>query len=211
MNLSHLFRLSLVAFVISPAAAPAQKSAGGPDPLLDALKAELHREQQSLVLPGMQPPYFIEYRLDDFSSYEALANYGALTSEQGAHQRVVRVTVRVGSYAFDNSSSRGDGVVQIAPTDDNPEAIRYALWLATDDAYKVALRGLAAKQADLKRFETQTREHDFSQGKPVTHIEPLRSIQIDREEWKRRLVEASGLYLSDPGVRDFADKVSTLR
>jgi TldD protein len=74
----------------------------------------------------MQRPYFIEYRLDDFATYEAVANYGALTREEKGHQRVVRVTVRIGDYKTDSSSSRGDGTVELAPTDNNPEALRYA-------------------------------------------------------------------------------------
>ncbi len=49
----------------------------------------------------MQRPYFIEYRLDDFATYEAVANYGALAREEDGHQRVVRVTVRVGDYSLD--------------------------------------------------------------------------------------------------------------
>ena len=86
----------------------------------------------------MEKPYFIEYRLDDIASYEALANFGALTREETSHQRIVRVTVRIGSYAADNSSARGDGSLGLAPTDNNPQALRYALWLATDEAYKNA-------------------------------------------------------------------------
>ncbi len=177
------------------------------DPILDAMQQELDREQQLLLLPGMQRPYFIEYRLDDLSSYEAVANYGALTNEQQGHQRVIRVNVRIGSYTSDSSSARGDGIVQLAPTDNNPEALRYALWLATDDAYKTALRNFAAKQATLKRFESQTREHDFAAARPVHHVEPLRSISIDRDDWKHRLIEASGLYAAAPEVSDFARDV----
>ncbi len=180
---------------------------GDNDPILNAMQQELDREQTALVLPGMQRPYFIEYRLDDLASYEAVANYGALTNEQEGHQRVVRVTVRIGSYTSDNSSARGDGVVQIAPTDNNPQAIRYALWLATDDAYKVALRAFAVKQANLKRFESQTHENDFAPAKKVQHVEAVHILDLDRTEWKRRLVEASGLYAVDSAVETFADKV----
>ena len=66
------------AILARPAAA-----AGGiaSDPLLTAMKEELDRERELLLLPGMQRPYFIEYRLDDFSTYEAVATYGALTRE----------------------------------------------------------------------------------------------------------------------------------
>ena len=85
------------------------QAAAKEDVLLSAMKAELAREQKLLVLPGMQKPYFVEYRMDDVSNFEAVANYGALTREESGHQRVVRVTVRVGDFAADSSSSRGDG------------------------------------------------------------------------------------------------------
>ncbi len=177
------------------------------DPILAAMHAELTREQAALVLPGMQHPYFIEYRLDDVASYEVVANYGALAREEDTHQRIARVTVRVGSYTADNSSARGDGSVQLAPTDDSPQAIRYALWLATDDAYKNALRELSAKQASTKRFESQRTEHDFAESPAVHHLDPLHAITLDRAEWKRRLVDASGLYRTTPEVQAFAAHV----
>lgn len=177
------------------------------DPMLKAMQAELDREKAQLVLPGMQRPYFIEYRLDDFSSFEAVANYGALTREEEGHQRVVRVTVRIGDYTTDSSTGRGDGAVQLAPQDNDPDALRYALWTATDEAYKAALRDYSTKLAALQQFQSQRAEKDFSQEKPVVHIEPLRTLQLDRKEWEKRIVEASGLYASAPEVRSFSDQI----
>ena len=177
------------------------------DPLLNAMKEELTREQQLLVLPGMQRPYFIQYRLEDVTSYEAVANYGALTRESENHQRAVRVEVRVGDYTTDSSSSRGDGAVELAPTDNDSNALRFALWTATDEAYKNALRAYAAKQAALKQYQTPPTANDFSPAKPVTRVEPLVAIELDRTEWKRRIVEASGLFASDPAVKSFAADV----
>ena len=181
--------------------APSPKATS--DQILLAMQSELDREKAALLLPGMQRPYFIEYRLDDIRSYEAVANYGALTREEEQHQRVIRVTVRIGSYTADSSSSRGDGTVTLAPGDETtatPEAIRYALWTATDEAYKNALRAYSAKQANLKRFESTRSEQDFAEAKPVTAIEPLPTFDIDRPEWKRRIVEASGLFLTQPSA-----------
>jgi predicted Zn-dependent protease len=155
----------------------------------------------------MQRPYFIEYRVDDFATYEAVANFGALVREVAGHQRIVRVTVRIGSYTTDSSNSRGDGTAMLAPTDDNPEAIRYCLWTATDEAYKNALRAYTAKLAALKRFQTPPTEKDFAPAKAVPSIGPLVALEIDRAEWKRRIVEASGLYASDPEVRANAANV----
>ena len=177
------------------------------DPILRAMQAELDREKDQLLLPGMQRPYFIEYRLDDFNTYEALANYGALVREENGHQRIVRVTVRIGSYTTDSSSTRGEGSVALAATDDNPEAIRHSLWTATDEAYKNALRAYSAKQAALKRFESVPTEKDFAPAKPVVHIGPLVPLEIDRTDWKRRIVDASGLFATDPEVRANAANV----
>ncbi len=139
------FSVALLATIAVTNNAQAEATPQGSDPLLRAMQQELDREK-GLLLPGMQKPYFVEYRLDDIASYEAVANYGALTREESNHQRIVRVTVRIGDYAIDSSSSRGDGTLELAPTDDNPLALQYALWTATDAAYKNALRAYSAKQ-----------------------------------------------------------------
>jgi TldD protein len=186
--------------------ASAQSASQVNDPLLRAMQQELEREK-SLLLPGMQRPYFIEYRLDDIATYEAVANYGALTQEASNHQRVVRVTVRIGDYAMDSSSTRGDGTIELAPTDDNPLALQYALWTATDTAYKNALRAYSSKQAALKQFQSAQNQQDFAQTKPVVQMAPLVTLDLDRNEWKRRIIEASGLYASDPDLRSFAEHV----
>ena len=179
----------------------------GDDPVLKAMQTELDREKAELVLPGMQRPYYIEYRLDDFATFEAVANYGALTRQEEGHQRVVRVVVRIGDYKTDSSSSRGEGSVQLASTDNNPEAIRYALWTATDDAYKNALRSYSAKEAALKRFESAPGQQDFAEAKPATYVGQAAALEIDRPEWIHRIVQASGLFASDPEVKSFAADV----
>ena len=205
--------LFLAAFLVaSPSIAqhpaPAAKAAADADPMLNAMKEELTREQQLLVLKDMQRPYFIQYRLEDVHTYEAIANYGALTRENESHQRAVRVEIRIGDYTTDSSSARGDGVVELASTDNDPNALRFALWTATDEAYKNALRSFASKLAALKQYQTPPTANDFSPAKPgTTRIEPLVTLDLDRTEWKRRIVEASGLFTSDPAVKSFAPDV----
>ena len=54
----------LLSTVSAPKTALAQEQTRIDDPMLKAMQAELEREKQQLVLPGMQRPYFIEYRLD---------------------------------------------------------------------------------------------------------------------------------------------------
>ncbi|HEX4155687.1 MAG TPA: metallopeptidase TldD-related protein [Acidobacteriaceae bacterium] len=204
--LATFFPLALRAQT-KPHPTPHATAAATPDPILDAMKAELAREQKLLVLPGMQRPYFIQYRLEDLHTYEAVANYGALTRESEGHQRVVRVEVRVGSYASDSSSARGEGSLELAPLDNDPAALRFALWTATDAAYKAALSAYAAKQAALKQYQTPPTANDFSPAKPITHLEPLQSVDLDRAEWKHRIIQASGLYATAPEVSSFASAV----
>ena len=175
------------------------------DPILSAMQQELAREKSDLVIPGMLRPYFIQYRLEDIHTYDAIASYGALTRESESHQRVVRVEVRIGSETSDSSSARGDGSLELAPADGDPAALRYALWSATDDAYKNALRAYATKQATLKTFQSAPTANDFSLAKAVTLVEPLVTLSIDRDDWKHRLIEASGLFATSPETRSFAE------
>jgi len=207
--LAGLFATSSVtnSFAAAPKPPSDPKKLAAADPLLNAMQQELDRERELLILPGMQRPYFIEYRVDDYQSYEALADYGALTREERTHQRVVRVTVRIGDYSTDSSSSRGDGSIELAPEDNDPAALRYALWTTTDEAYKAALRAYANKQAQLKRFEKPPTEKDFSPASAVVSIEPLVKLELNTEDWKKRLADASGAFLNDPELRAAAAHV----
>ena len=183
LAMSVLLVTSIVTYVTAAESFPAGAAASAAqDPTLHAMQTELDREKDLLLLSGMQRPYFIQYRLDDLTSYEAVASYGALTREESGHQRITsRVTVRVGDYTLDSSSSRGDGVVELAPSGENKndtnkndsEALRYALWTATDTAYKNALRAYSAKQAALKQFQSAQAEHDFAPAKPVVQLSPV--------------------------------------
>lgn len=188
----------------STAAADAQK-----DPILKAMLEELDRSKQQLQLQDFARPYFIQYRIDDITEYEANAGYGALVDERNVHRRIVRVSVRVGDYKLDNSGDRGDGSLQIATIDDDPMALRYALWSATDTAYKAALNDYTAKQAALKSVQSQPQADDFSHEKPVVSIAPIARVDLDREEWKKRLVDATALYRTDDSVKSFAQEIET--
>ena len=201
MKLQALLLLpALGSFALAQAPTPS-------DPILVAMQQELTREKSDLVIPGMQRPYFIQYRLEDIHSYDAVASYGALTRETENHQRVVRVEVRIGNEISDSSSARGDGSLELAPSDSDTAALKYALWSATDEAYKNALRAFAAKRAALKNFQSAPTANDFTAAKSVTLIEPLATLTIDRDDWKHPLIEASGLFEKSPETKSFAEAV----
>lgn len=195
----------------TPAKAAAQQkqeaAEASKDPILVAMKAELDRTKSKLVLQGMQRPYFIEYRLEDIDQFEASANFGALVNTARSKQKAIRVTVRIGDYKSDSSNPRGDGVVQIAPEDGDTAALRNVLWYATDDAYKNALRTYAAKQAQLKRFQTPPTANDFTPAKAIIRVDPLVKLSIDQDDWTKRIVEASGVFNTDERVKSFASDI----
>ncbi len=119
---------------------PTRSAIAASDPLLQAMSEELDRSKSKLKMDNVPAPYFIEYRLSDIEEYDAEAAFGGLREDQRFHARSVRVVVRVGDYKQDSYFGPGVGVAAaFAPLDDNPVALRWQLWAATDQAYKTKL------------------------------------------------------------------------
>jgi len=170
------------------------------DPLLAAMLTELDRSMSQLQLKGFAKPFFVQYRIEDVDDFSTKAEFGASEGTSRAHQRVARVTVRVGDYKTDSSGGRGDGSLELAPLDDDPIALRSALWAATDVAYKNALAAYAQKQAQLKQVQTPPQADDFSQEKPIVSLAEPIALHIDEAAWDQRVARASGLYRTDAAV-----------
>jgi predicted Zn-dependent protease len=171
------------------------------DPVLKAMLEELDRSMAHLQLPGFEKPFFIEYRIEDVDDFETKAAFGASQGRQHSHQRVARVTVRVGNYEVDSSSPRGDGALQLTALDNDPIALRSSLWTATDQAYKAALSAYAQKQAALKQVQTSPQANDFSKEKPVISLATPLKLSLDESAWEERVARDSGIYRTDPSVR----------
>jgi len=171
------------------------------DPVLKAMLEELDRSKSQLQLKDFEKPFFIQYRIEDVDNIEIKAKFGATDSSRHSHQRVARVTVRVGDYKTDSSGGRGDGALELAALDDDPVALRSALWTATDQAYKNALAGLAQKQAELKQVQTPPQADDFSRETPVIRLEDPLSLKVDEAAWAERVARASGLYRTNASLK----------
>jgi len=176
------------------ASAAAHAAANG-DALLEALLTELDRSKAQLKMDQVQPPYYIEYRVNDVDEYAAEAAFGALRDHQRIHVRILRVVVRVGDYKQDSYFGQGMGETNILPLDDDPIALRHQIWLATDEAYKAAGQALTEKQAALKQFSSE--EHpvdDFAKTPVVTAVGPTVKLQIDEASWEKTLEATTNLY-----------------
>ena len=184
-----------------PAMAAAHAAAKG-DGLLEALLIELDRSKAQLKMDQVQPPYFIEYRVNDVDDFSAEAAFGALRESQRGHYRVLRAVVRIGDYKQDSFYARGEGESTILPLDNDPIALRHQIWLATDDAYKAAGQALAEKQAELKRFSADTSPvDDFAKSAPLIAVEPTVSLKLDEASWKKTLEDVTNLYRQYPNVQ----------
>jgi predicted Zn-dependent protease len=171
------------------------------DPVLKAMLTELDRSMSQLQLPGFAKPFFIQYRIEDVDDFETKAEFGAGEGSQRSHERVARVTVRVGDYKTDSSGGRGDGSLELAGLDDDPIALRSALWTATDQAYKGALAAYAQKQAALKQVQTPPQADDFSHEKALISLADRARLTVDEDAWAERVARASGLYRTDAAVK----------
>jgi TldD protein len=172
------------------------------DGLLEALLTELDRSKAQLKMDQVQPPYFIEYRVNEVEDFGAEAAFGALRENQHLHYRVLRVVVRIGDYKQDSFYARGQGESMILPLDNDSIALRHQIWLATDDAYKAAGQALAEKQAALKQFSADANPvDDFAKAPPLIAVEPTVSLRIDDAAWKKTLEDVSGLYKQYPDVQ----------
>ena len=172
------------------------------DPVLKAMLQELDRSKTQLQLKDFAKPFFIQYRIEDVDDFETKAEFGAGEGSEHKHQRVARITVRVGDYKTDSSSGRGDGSAQMEALDDDPIAIRSALWTATDQAYKSALAAYAQKQAELKQVQTPPQADDFSHESPLISLAAPLRLKLDEPAWTDRVARDSGLYRTDAAVKD---------
>ena len=195
------FLTALLCGVCPNAAAQPTRADAEKDPVLKAMLEELDRSMSQLQLKGFEKPFFIQYRVEDVDNFETKAEFGSSEGSLRTQQRVARVTGRVGDYKTDSSGGRGDGALLLAALDDDPIALRSALWSATDQAYKNALAAYAQKQAALKQVQTLPQADDFSREKPVVSLTGPLALKLDEAAWVDRVARGSGLYRTDASVK----------
>jgi predicted Zn-dependent protease len=192
----------LAASLCAPSLAAAQTRADAEkDPLLKAMLTELDRSKADLQLKDFAKPFFIQYRIEDIDDYSTKAEFGATEGSDHTHERVARITVRVGDYKSDSSGGRGDGSLELTALGDDPIAIRSALWAGTDQAYKAALSAYSAKQAALKQVQTPPQADDFSKETPLISLADPLKLTYDDSLWTDRVAHSSGLYRTNESVK----------
>lgn len=162
------------------------------DVVLKALGDELSRSM-SLRLEDLEQPYFVQYSVDDGTSYHVSARYGALVSSDQSRSRILHSQLRVGAPQLDNSNfagrggfggMRGLGASSELPTDNDYMALRHAVWSATDLLYKDSVETLTQKRAYMRDRNVADRPPDFSQTTATTAIQDRTDLSFDRSAWE---------------------------
>ncbi len=145
--------------------------------LMQAMRDELARTMAELRMEDMDKPYFVAYTVRDTEWLSAGASFGALLPSSRNRSRRLSVELRVGDASFDNTNFRAMGAFlssgggSMLPLTDDLVEIRRQIWLATDTAYKNALKQIASKRAGL---QNQTRVEDLGDlypQEPYTHTD----------------------------------------
>lgn len=190
----------VLALVLLPAQAQER------DVVLRAMTEELERSR-ALRIVDLDPPYYIEYSIDDAENFSISATLGGKVDERRDRLRIPRVRVRVGDYKFDNTNyifsdasrgSRFDG--QQMPVEDDLFALRHHLWLTTDRAYKSAVEILARKRSALRNVASTEELNDFAKAEPTRMILPVDRRAVDVPAWRKRIVGLSGIFRAYPDV-----------
>lgn len=200
-----LFLLALSATAL-PAQDTAPNAATANDVILRAMRDELQRSR-ALRIVDLDPPYFIEYSLEDADAFSASATLGGLLSVNHRPLRALDVKVRVGTYDFDNTNyvltgfrSSGSGDESPLPLENNYQALRQALWLSTDNAFKTAEEAISRKRSALKNVNVPEALPDFSKAPIVQSWKPSARKPVDEEALKSLTVRLSEVFLSYPLV-----------
>jgi TldD protein len=164
--------------------------------LLAALDQEFTRSWSAFrKLPN--PPYYLAYEVSDRQLVEATGSFGTLTSTSVSHSRHLDIDLRIGSLALDNyHPQRGvrfnffDNFNLInLPVEDDPAALRAAIWYHTDQRYKRSLEQWIAVQTNVKvQVENTDKAGDFSASSAETYLEPVvQPSRIDRKSWEEKV------------------------
>ena len=202
--LSIMF-VAAVALALPVPAVPA--TARDEDVLMQAMRDELARTMDELRMEDMDEPYFVAYTIRDNELMSAGASFGALLPSSTSRTRWLSVELRVGDASFDNTNFRGlgffggGGSASLPLTDDVIE-IRRQIWLATDGAYKNALKQIAAKRAALQN-ETRAEDlGDLSPQEPYEYAEEPDAELPDLAQVEALVRNLSNRFRDMPHVMD---------
>ena len=184
--------------------------------LVELMADELEYSMQHLVNDDGTRPYYLAYAITDVTSHSIVAQLGALYSDDTSHRRMLDVDIRVGDYELDNTHkirgggagfARGFGGGDAVSVEDNSDAIRHALWQATDRQFKTAVERHQQVVTNLKTMVAEeSKANDFSREEPSVHSEDDVALDLGHLAWAQRIRTVSEMATQHPLV--YSSRVS---
>ncbi len=199
-----LLSLALSTFVL---ATPGTPQGASPSPILEAMRSELDRSMKDLRIEGRERPYFISYLVQDSSTVTIKASLGTLVQSDESDTRNLKVDLRVGDYELDNSNlessvwESGDSYkYRHLPCENDTDALKHQLWLATDYFYKKALEDYSKKVKQTLLVSGEESQADFSIQQPADYIGSVVALDLDKPGWEERIKALSAIFSEYPDI-----------
>jgi len=178
------------------------------DKVFAAMKDEMSRSMKKLDMDKLGKPYFLSYHVGDGHQFSVTASFGAEERVSSYDYRRLKVDLRMGSPKFDNSNfapnmwegynAETDWYI---PLEDDYDALRFAVWSATDKAYKKALENLSKKKAFVES-KNMTELYDDMTPQPAYELfRDVPAQRLDETLWKENVRKVSAVFLKYPEVK----------
>jgi TldD protein len=191
--------------------------------LLGALREELGRAMKGLVVSGHPSPHYVSYLVRDTVKWKVWGRYGAIWQNKRSHTRRCLADVRVGTAKYDqvtagglrDNSSEAESYDMIdLPTENNSDAIRFALWRLTDAKYREAVADFYSKKSrDLSYLNASRGVPSFVREDPEAQVERFKIVPIDEVQVAKNVRELSALFKEYPEIKnsyvEFSAKLQT--
>ncbi len=183
-----LFALAIIAFLSLPVFAQEPT-------VMKIANEELQRNMKELSKQEL-PPYFISYTITDKKDISLSASNGKMKTSVITDGRIFDMDLRVGSYDFDNThiirGSNSDfaffSSLNYLPMNDDANAIRSKIWIATDRKYKSAIeRYEKALSNQAVKVAEEDSSADFSREIPAEFYGEKMQLTLDTAMWNARL------------------------
>jgi predicted Zn-dependent protease len=176
--------------------------------LLDAMSQELNRNFGVLKQKADPAPYFMSYEITEQEYRSISGTLGTVTPVTAGKDRILDVSVRVGSPQLDSyhrvSGQGGQArFTSGAPLtfEDNADSIKRRLWLETDRAYRAAAERLIRIKTNTQvRVAGEDDSADFSSEEPSSFQQAPLKLKFDEDSWRDRVRKLSARFQQFPAV-----------
>jgi len=158
------------------------------------MSEELSRSFRFLKENAVPAPSFLSYEVIQVDSRSISASLGALIRDKSGKTRWLDVAARVGSPALEADGQTPGAALTY---EDTPAAIRHALWLETDRAYRAAAkRSTRVESGGAARVEDAA----VSRYPAVRREIPPAPPEFDASSWMNTAIEVSARFREHPRI-----------